>query len=244
MSVGFIERFIEWMHSEKGLSANTRGGHVKNIKTVMNESYLKHLHDNTDYKLFRKEAEEVENVYLSTGELEMLRNVKLAGTKCKVRDLFLVGCHTAMRFSDYSRLSEDNVHDGFIHMIQQKTSSKVVIPVHPVVSEMLDKYGGTMPAISQQKFNSLIKDVCREAGITELETVMRNGKEVTVEKWELVSSHTARRTAATNMYKSGIPSISIMKITGHKTESSFMKYIKLGKEENAEILKDAAFFKE
>ena len=61
-------------------------------------------------------------------------------------------------------------------------------------------------------------------------------KEQRIEKWEAVSSHTARRSAATNMFKAGIPSISIMKITGHKTETQFMKYIKVSKEENADGL--------
>jgi hypothetical protein len=68
-------------------------------------------------------------------------------------------------------------------------------------------------------------------------------KEQRIEKWEAVSSHTARRSAATNMFKAGIPSISIMKITGHKTETQFIKYIKVSKEENAEMLMDNPFFK-
>ena len=61
-------------------------------------------------------------------------------------------------------------------------------------------------------------------------------------RWELVSSHTARRTAATNMYKAGIPAISIMKITGHRTEAAFMRYIRISKEENAAMLADNPFF--
>ena len=55
-------------------------------------------------------------------------------------------------------------------------------------------------------------------------------------KWEVVSSHTARRTFATNLYKSGFPSISIMQITGHKTEAAFLKYIKVNKHEHAKLL--------
>ena len=61
-------------------------------------------------------------------------------------------------------------------------------------------------------------------------------------KYALVSSHTARRSFATNAYKAGIPSIAIMKITGHKRESTFMRYIRVSERENAEMLKDAAFF--
>ena len=87
-----------------------------------------------------------------------------------------------------------------------------------------------------------------EAGINERIPVKETkGLTTTViyrEKWELVTSHTARRTAATNMYKAGIPAISIMKITGHRTEANFMRYIKLSKEENAEMLKGSSFFRD
>ena len=61
-------------------------------------------------------------------------------------------------------------------------------------------------------------------------------------KYDLVTSHTARRSFATNAYLAGLPPISIMKITGHKTESSFMKYIKISEKENAIQLKGHEFF--
>ena len=56
----------------------------------------------------------------------------------------------------------------------------------------------------------------------------------TVPKHKLIMTHTARRSGATNMYKRGIPTIYIMKITGHKTESSFLRYIRITKEETAD----------
>ena len=71
-----------------------------------------------------------------------------------------------------------------------------------------------------------------------LKSITKGGKRCTsiYEKWQLVSAHTARRSFATNLYKSGFPSISIMAITGHKTESSFLRYIKVSKEEHAKLL--------
>lgn len=58
------------------------------------------------------------------------------------------------------------------------------------------------------------------------------------QKWQLVQSHTWRRSFATNVYKSGFPAISLMKITGHRTEKSFLLYIKVTPEENAQKLMD------
>ena len=71
-----------------------------------------------------------------------------------------------------------------------------------------------------------------------LKSITRGGKKITTayEKWQLVSSHTGRRSFATNLYKSGFPSISIMNITGHKTEAAFLKYIKVTPEEHARLL--------
>ena len=85
------------------------------------------------------------------------------------------------------------------------------------------------------------------AGITEPVTTVRTegGRQIsrTLPKYKLVASHTARRSGATNMFIAGIPSISIMKITGHHTEKSFLKYIRISQEENARLLSDHPFFK-
>jgi integrase len=94
--------------------------------------------------------------------------------------------------------------------------------------------------ISNQKFNDYIKDVCKKAEFKSKvsKSLTKGGKRQTEikEKWEMVSSHTARRSFATNLYKSGFPSISIMAITGHKTENAFNRYIKVNEEEHAEML--------
>ena len=84
------------------------------------------------------------------------------------------------------------------------------------------------------------------AGIDEEVLVNKNvggrNTEVVLPKYQLVSSHTARRSFATNAYKAGVPTIAIMKITGHKLESTFLKYIRVSAEENAELLSNHPFF--
>jgi integrase len=238
----FCEQFIEWMSTEKNLCANTRGSHIKFIKAAMNEAYKNKLHNNEDYKSFRKETEQVDAVYLTNEEVTKVAQLPLCGSHAIVRDLFIVGCHTGMRFSDYSRLSINDISDGVIHFITQKCKTPVDIPAHPRVLEILKKHGGVMPKISGQKFNAYIKDVCKEAGINESVLVRKSGKHIRCEKWELVSSHTARRTGLTNMYKAGIPTYRCMMISGHKTEQVFLTYLRITQEENAQYLKDNPFF--
>lgn len=239
----YIEKFIEWM-AKRNLGPNTRGNHIKRIKTAMREALDEGIHRNTEFTKFRKEKEQVENIYLTEEEIRRIEELPLCGAWERARDLFVIGCHTAMRFSDCVRLKPEDIHDGIITQKQMKTNEVVSIPCHPKVAEIIEKYHGA-PDIPAQSLNSCIKEICREAGICERIGIRRHGAAETTyyEKWELVSSHTARRSAATNMYKAGIPTIAIMKITGHKSERVFMDYIKITNEENAQMLKHNNFFK-
>ena len=243
ITYSFCENFIEWMN-KRGLCANTRGSHIKFVKAAMNESLKNKLHQNTDFKTFRKETEDVDAIYLTNEEVTKIAELPLCGHHAMARDLFIVGCHTGMRFSDYSRLSMDDIKDDVIHVITQKCKNPVDVPVHPRVRQILEKYDGAVPKMTGQKFNLYIKEVCKEAGLTDSVLVRKGGEHVRLKKYELVSSHTARRTGLTNMYKAGIPVYRCMMISGHKTEAVFMKYIRITQQENAEYLKNNSFFNE
>lgn len=241
ITYAFCEDFIEWMH-DRGLSPNTRGSHIKHIKAAMNEALKNKLHTNEDFKTFRKETEKVDAVYLTTEEVTKVAELPLCGTYRLVKDLFIIGCHTGLRFSDYSKLSMNDISNGVIHIITQKCKAPVDIPAHPRVLEILERYNGKLPTISGQKFNAYIKIICKDAGITDSITVRKNGENITCKKYELVSSHTARRTGLTNMYKAGISTYRCMMISGHKTEAVFFTYLRITQEENAQFLKDNPFF--
>ena len=213
------------------------------------------LHGNStiESRKFRVLTAEVENIYLNETELRAIAAVDLKGEKAKeiARDVFLVGCYTAQRYSDYSTINEGNIRklengQTVIDLIQHKTGNHVVIPARPDVLAILAKYGNTLPKSYEQKVNKHIKEIAREAGIIEPIEIeyIENGekKRKTVEKCDLVKTHTARRSGATNMYLAGIPSIAIMKVTGHKTEKEFMKYLKISQEETAIELMNHPYF--
>lgn len=236
----------------KGYSPNTIGSRVKGLKLFMNEAYERDLHTNLDFKKkrFSKPKEETNSVYLNNDELVKIYNCDFSKRKKldRVRDIFLIGCYTGLRFSDLSQLKSDNIsEDGTITVKTQKTGKTVVIPIHTIVRTILAKYNNELPKmLSNQKFNDYIKEVAKAADIDEsifLQTT-KGGLSYTetVPKYSLVTSHTARRSFATNAFLAGVPTISIMKITGHKTESAFMKYIKISDKENAIQLKAHKFF--
>ena len=242
----FYAEFCRWMNEVKHYKDNTKGTHIRNIKAAMNAAFKERLHDNTDYLHFVKPKEEVDGVYLTKEELAALYNLKTTGYKAKARDIFLVGCYTAMRWSDFSRLEEKDITNDTIYFTHKKTGYRVSIPLHPIVKEILERYDGKVPEISEQKLNKYIKEVCRDAGITQPVTkVSHKGNDRVEEvkpKCEFVTSHTARRTAATNMYISGVPAYNIMLITGHTSEKTFRQYIKFEKERNAELMRNNPYF--
>jgi integrase len=96
--------------------------------------------------------------------------------------------------------------------------------------------------------NDYLKDIGALANITDsikLSTTKGGMRfDETYKKWELITTHTARRSAATNMYLAGIPPISIMKITGHTTEKSFLRYIRISQEDNALKLMEHPYFRD
>ena len=233
---------------EKNYSINYIGSVIKKLKTVMSEGFKLKYHANQDYHLFKSPTEPADTVYLTKEEVERLWELDLSDDlERRVRDLFLLGCYTAMRFSDYSRLSTDNIRGGMIYFTQKKTGGSVVVPASKKVVTILKRNGGVAPNVGQEVFNRKIKDVCFKAQIFEKveHTQSKGDKKITevVQKYTLVSSHTARRTAATLLYQSGVPASQVMMITGHKDESSFFKYIRTTKEQNAKMLAKNPFFK-
>lgn len=250
----FYDDFVAYF-TAKDYSINTIGRHVKELKIIMRAAREEGLHDNglIESRKFRVLTAEVENIYLTESEIRAIAEVDFDGDKHKsiARDIFLVGCYTAQRFSDYSTINEGNIRtldngQKVIDLKQQKTGNKVVIPIRVELQAILDKYENRLPKAYEQKVNKYIKDIAREAGIIDMVEVsyVENGerKSHLVEKCELVKTHTARRSGATNMYLAGIPTIAIMKITGHKTEKEFMKYIKITEEQTAMELMNHPYF--
>jgi integrase len=249
VDIDFYNSFIDFLQGKK-LSKNTIGLRIKIIKTVLREAHDRDIEVCNDYtkKTFKRIGETSDAIYLNDSELKQIYETKdLPLYLERARDLFLIGCYTGLRVSDYSRLTKNNIKDGNIEITTQKTDQKVVIPIHFVVRQILMKYNYQFPkSPTGQVFNRFLKEIAKAAKINEIITteITKGGMKVTqsTEKYHLVCSHTARRSFATNAFLADIPSISIMKITGHKTESAFMKYIKMSGKDNAIKMQLNPFF--
>lgn len=244
ITIDFYTDFTSFLQS-KNLAANTIAHKIQTLKTWLNEATFKGINTNNQYKTqrFRAITERTDSVYLSASELEQIYNTDC---KCerlnKVKDLFIIGAFTGLRFSDFTSITEENIKNSTIKIEQHKTGKTVSIPLHPYVSEIWKRYGNKLPEpISNQKFNEYIKEVCKLANIDSMEqkNITKGGLRVRqfFEKYKLITSHTARRSFATNLYLSGFPTLSIMQITGHRTEKAFMSYIRVTPEQHAELLR-------
>lgn len=213
-----------------------------------------------------KDHEKTTAIYLTKEELEGLYNMELVGLEEEVRDAFLIACYTGQRHSDFSQLKTscfDTIFDGkmVIRKVQTKTTTQVVIPIlDNKLKIILEKYNYKVPEIGDIVMNrylkrigeklshtvkSLAKDVKtiltkdeREAEKSKKKTFRRDEDGNVIKyKWELIVTHTGRRTCATNMYLSRkYTTREMMLVTGHKKEENFMKYIKLSLDEEAHKL--------
>ena len=251
-SLDFYHSFKLWLTARK-LTLNYVGSLLKDLKVLLKQANADGLHANLifQHKDFKKFSEEVDSVYLSDNELTTIYNLDLSATPGldRARDLFLIGCYTGLRFSDFSQLRPENITNNGRILTRRtlKTSERVSIPLNSKVLAILAKYKGIPPKpISNQRLNDHLKDLCKRADLTERVEVSktRGGSSETryPEKWELVGTHTARRSFATNAYLAKVPTVSIMKITGHRSEKMLLKYIKVSSEQNAMMLLDHAHF--
>lgn len=249
VSNDFYTGFISYCNA-KAYKQNTIGRAIKSLKFVMRVAYKEGVHTNEIFKDddFKAFAEDVDNIYLTIDELNALYKLDLSKDKVKerARDLFLIGCYTGQRFSDYSRFRPEHIKTTangtkVIDIVTKKTKQRVIIPfLFPELDIILKKYDYKSPKTYEQDLNEKIKEIGKLAGITSKVIIAEKigGKmvETVHKKHELITTHTARRSGATNLFKMGYAPLEIMKITGHTTEATFMKYIKVSKEENAELM--------
>ena len=226
---------------DQGLRHNTIVGYIQKIQSLVRRASQYNYAVDVTYDEVDLKCEPTNAVFLSMNEITRIYYYKFEKqdrrrAKERIRDMFVLGCLTALRYSDYSRLTSQNLID-------------VKVPAHDYVKEIFEKYKGIVPCgLCIQYFNKYLKVIMKEIGLNDPITYSftKGGKLVTLtrKKWELISSHTARRSAATNMYLTGrMKTLEIMKLTGHRSEQNFFRYIRLTGEDTARSISGDMFFR-
>lgn len=210
------------------------------LKRFLKWARKKKLHSNMEFLEFKAKEQETEVIYLTIPELLKLYNHVFKSDKLnRVRDAYCFACFTGLRFSDFSKLNKSYIYDDHIKLRIDKTKDPDhIIPLNKYSKSILDRYRGTIyepiPIISEQKFNDYIKDCCKEVEINKQSTITRyigsDKVEITSPKYEFITSHTARKTFATNSLILGMKERTVRSITGHKKEESFRRYVHLADE--------------
>lgn len=247
LDLTFYDRFVNFLTQEQKINLGTVGSYIGSIKTIARDAKLKNLpvHAHVEHPNFFVPKVTAESIYLNDNEINEIFNFNLKGIERleNTRDLFIIGLRTGLRISDFLRLKDTNIKNGYIEIETQKTGQTVTIPLHRQIQQILEKRNGFPRMISDQKFNVHVKELCQAVGFTEkiqgskMNKDTKRKEEGIFEKWELVSSHICRRSFATNLYGK-LDNLTIMGVTGHQTETMFLKYVKITSKEKADKLKD------
>lgn len=240
---------IELDLSKDEYTPNSVGKYLKCLKHLMKYAFDKGQSLNMEFQksYFKAPSSDGFAVVLSVPEIELLANLKLEGVDVECRDIFLVGCYSGLRQSDFSKIkpsffSEEDDGNGnkvtVLSMTTQKTTTDVKIPVVDDFLTLVEKYNYNLPSISSKVLNERIKSIAEQAGIIKdiAYTSFKGGeqKQIVVPKWKLIASHTCRRSAITNFYfYYKIPAERIMRISGHKDYNTFKNYVRFGDMDNA-----------
>jgi len=239
----------------KPLSKNYIGRHIKGVKSVLAamEEQGHDVHPAYRRKGFKKITEDSMSIWLTMDELKQMEALDLSGHAAGLsltRDLFLIGCFTGLRVSDLNRLKSAELvtleGTQCFSFNQKKTGQPVLIPVHPVVHSILDRHNGSPRPQNDQIINRNLKRLGRLMQLDESIQVDRTvGGEKTKErksKWMMLTSHCARRSFCTNAILNGADTLTIMAMSGHKTEKTLRCYLKLGPEHYTSRMASSAFF--
>lgn len=240
----FYNSFIDYCINIKKHSANTLRRNVGLLKTFLFWSLEEGHTYKTDFQKFKApKAQQTDEVALTLDQVQEVFEFDLSSNPKleRVRDLFVFGCATGMRISNYSKITKKDIQGGFIKVRDKKNTDKALeIPLNDFSIYMLKKYDYQLPKISNQKFNDYIKEVFELLGYTEsVKKTIKVGKEIIEHVnplFERISSHTARRSFITIMKNKKIPDKVIMSYTGHRSLEVFNKYYKPNNEDKKDFM--------
>jgi len=252
VGIQFKNDFISWARNVEKYKPSTFLKSLNQIKTVCR--YAERLKlpvdrsilTDTDSTQARKTSQREKPIFLSPDEIDKLMRFDGTSYLTNTRDWFVISCWTGCRVSDLMSLSMDNIHrtisgDKAIRYTQKKTGTTVNAPIHPHVEAILKRNSGFPHAISDQRFNGYLKELCKLVGINEaiegakMDSKSKRKESGTFAKYELITAHTGRRSFASNHYGK-FPIEMLMLVTGHKSIAQFLEYVGENPDEHVSTL--------
>lgn len=255
LDFNYYDRLVEFLTFEythkrrktiiSGLKLNTIGKTVKQLRVFVRDRFRRKIIPFIDLSDFKIPEEEPDAIYLSYEEVSKIYHLELSEHPhlLAYKNLFVLACLTGLRFSDFSVLKIDDVRGNLLYKKQQKSEHWVVVPLRNEAKDILVNYFKEgIPKVTNAEFNRHIKTIGRLAGIADMIKFSYKKGNKTIEvkklKYNWITTHTARRSFCTNEFLAGTPVKLIMKISGHKKEQDFYRYIKITPEEAAQKIQE------
>lgn len=202
----FLVSYDKWLR-DSGIAHNTRIGRLQLLRALLNEARKRDLINTSPFDRFRIQQMVSKKGYVSLDQLRKLESLSLHGNEDLVRDAFLVGCYTGLRFSDIVSLRQEHIKDGWLTKKMAKTGYVVEVPVAKL-------FDGKMLAIVEKygKIDNLAKNIGSNASVNKvLRTILD-----TLKVDQKITFHSSRHTFATLLGQKGIHLTTIQKLLGHQ----------------------------
>jgi hypothetical protein len=253
--LNFYEEFVEYMMYDhvqrrrkeviKGFRISTVGKTIKQLRIFLRNRIRRKIIAPINLEDYKILDEETDAVYLTRREISLFYQLDLSGYPqlIKYRDLFVLGCLTGLRFSDFSIIRKEDVRQGMLYKKQGKSNHWVVIPLRQEANDILvNRFKFNIPNVCNGMFNRHIKEIGKLAGLdTPIKFSHKKGNKDIVSikpKYLWITSHTCRRSFCTNEFLAGTPAELIMKISGHKSLRDFYRYIRITPEEAGQKIRE------
>lgn len=231
----FFDSFKDYCYNLRKIQMSTNyfAKNTAVLKTFLNWSKKRKYYEGSEHDDFEAPEKDIDKIFLTVEEFVKLRDYNFTKKHLeRVRDIFIFGCYTGFRWSDLQTLRREHIKDGYFEKVIVKTKRMERSPISDQAKKIIDKYEHpvfVLPKIESQPYNRQIKKCCELAGIDTPVMVTKFSGNKTIEatkpKYELITAHTSRKTAATLLISLGTPESYVKNVTGHKTDREFQKYV-------------------
>jgi integrase len=241
IDINFLRKFQDYIYDELDNIDNTATKYIKGVKTVLRYLQATSYPINPTVLNFKVREYEAPALVVELKELQVLMNKEIVETGlAMVRDVFIFMAWTGQRFSDIKTIdrkaiTKRNGQNVWLVTTEKTNDTSITVPLNEYCMEILERYANydtAIPIFSEPYFNRSIKDVFRKAEINRVvrKIIWKRGRPLQTSEpiSEIITSHVARKTFITNSLILGMSESEVKKISGHKDDRSFRRYVELG----------------
>ena len=226
----YIVSYDKWLR-DSGIAHNTRISRLRLLRALLNEAKKRDIISFNPFDRFRIQQMVSKKGYITKEQLRKLENLSLRGTEDIVRDAFLVGCYTGLRFSDITTLRDEHLVNGWLTRKMSKTGFMVDIPVSTLFDgkllKIVEKYGSisklTKALGSNCAVNRTLRNILDRIGVD-----------------PKITFHSSRHTFATLLVQNHTPITTVQKLLGHQKVTTTQIYSEVDRRSIMNDLKKTA----